>query len=184
MKYEPRHDKTNKMGVRPAKTQISLKTLIRLGGCPGWSESSLGAKPFFWFCHVAAHNGFWFAVVQDALFLKAVSERNPRYYKCTYVSNFNLFVCHFATRLKNEQWNKISAMQLWFFGPPRGPNSRFNARSSYVDSENCIKTCGWYIIEPEHDETNEMACAPGEDSDQTGHPPSLSRVLAVRSMYS
>ena len=31
------------------------KTLIRLGGCPGWSESSLGAKPFCWFCHVAAH---------------------------------------------------------------------------------------------------------------------------------
>ena len=69
-KYEPPHDKTNKMTVRPAKTQISLgirpvwsesllcaqwvakdpmfvhataKTLIRLGGCPGWSESSLGA---------------------------------------------------------------------------------------------------------------------------------------------
>ena len=55
--YEPRHDKTNKVTVRPAKTQISLgikrtaDTLIRLGGCPGWSESSLGAQ----FCHVAAH---------------------------------------------------------------------------------------------------------------------------------
>ena len=36
--YEPWHDKTNKMSVRPAKTQISL------GGCPGWSESSLGAQ--------------------------------------------------------------------------------------------------------------------------------------------
>ena len=63
-------DKTNKMTVRPAKTQISLvihpvwsasslsawrklrslathwaqaKTLIRLGRRPGWSESSLGA---------------------------------------------------------------------------------------------------------------------------------------------
>ena len=33
--YEPRHDKTNKMGVRPAKTQISL------GIRPVWSESSL-----------------------------------------------------------------------------------------------------------------------------------------------
>ena len=65
------HDKTNKITVCPAKTQISLglcpvwsefslsawrnhgslapiertvKTLIRLGGCPGWSESSLGAQ--------------------------------------------------------------------------------------------------------------------------------------------
>ena len=35
---EPRYDKTNKMSVRPAKTKISL------GGCPGWSESSLCAQ--------------------------------------------------------------------------------------------------------------------------------------------
>ena len=35
--YEPRHDKTNRMSVRPAKTQISL------GICPVWSESSLSA---------------------------------------------------------------------------------------------------------------------------------------------
>ena len=31
------------------------KTLIKLGGCAGWSESSLGAQPFCWFCHVAGH---------------------------------------------------------------------------------------------------------------------------------
>ena len=30
------------------------RRLIRLGGCPGWSESSLGAHSFCWFCHVAA----------------------------------------------------------------------------------------------------------------------------------
>ena len=62
MRYEPRYDKTNKMAMRSAKTQISwasaqsdqslrcpheeslgpqlpierpTKTLIRLGGCPG-----------------------------------------------------------------------------------------------------------------------------------------------------
>ena len=33
----------------------SAKTLIRLGGGPGWSESSLGARSFCWFCHEAAH---------------------------------------------------------------------------------------------------------------------------------
>ena len=33
--FEPRHDKTNKMTVHPANTQISL------GICPVWSESSL-----------------------------------------------------------------------------------------------------------------------------------------------
>ena len=36
--FEPRHDKTNKMSVRPAKTQISL------GIRPVWSESSLCAQ--------------------------------------------------------------------------------------------------------------------------------------------
>ena len=35
--YKPRHDKTNKMSVRPAKTHISL------GIRPVWSESSLSA---------------------------------------------------------------------------------------------------------------------------------------------
>ena len=29
--------------------------LIRLGGCPGWNESSLGARSLYWFCHAAAH---------------------------------------------------------------------------------------------------------------------------------
>ena len=33
----------------------TAKTLIRLGRCPGWSESSLGAHSFCWFCHVTAH---------------------------------------------------------------------------------------------------------------------------------
>ena len=34
--------------------------------------------------------------------------------------------------------------------------------------------------EPPHDKTNKMACAPSEESDQPGHPPSLFRVFAVR----
>ena len=40
--FEPRQDKTNKMAVRPAKTQISLR--IR----PVWSESSLSAGRNLW----------------------------------------------------------------------------------------------------------------------------------------
>ena len=35
-------------------------------------------------------------------------------------------------------------------------------------------------FEPPHDKTNKMACAPSEDSDQPGYPPSLIRVFAVR----
>ena len=37
-----------------------------------------------------------------------------------------------------------------------------------------------YITEPPRDKTSKMACAPSEDSDQPGHPPSLIRVFAVR----
>ena len=39
-------------------------------------------------------------------------------------------------------------------------------------------------FEPPHDKTNKIACAPSEDSDQPGHPPSLIRVFAVHSMTS
>ena len=38
--------------------------------------------------------------------------------------------------------------------------------------------------EPAHDKTNKMTCAPSEDSDQPGHPSSLIRVFAVRSIGS
>ena len=36
------------------------------------------------------------------------------------------------------------------------------------------------IFEPPHDKTNKVACAPSEDSDQTGHAPSVIRDFAVR----
>ena len=42
------------------------------------------------------------------------------------------------------------------------------------------KLCNKKTLEPPHDKTNKMACAPSEDSDQPGHPPSLIRVFAVR----
>ena len=45
----------------------------------------------------------------------------------------------------------------------------------HVDNINTIR----YRIEPAHDKTYIMACAPGEDSDQPGHPPCLIRVFAV-----
>ena len=39
-------------------------------------------------------------------------------------------------------------------------------------------------LEPPHNKTNKMTFVPSEDSDPPGHPPSLIRVLAVRSMGS
>ena len=37
-------------------------------------------------------------------------------------------------------------------------------------------------FEPCHEKTNKLTCAPSKDSDQPGHPPSLIRIFAVRSM--
>ena len=36
-------------------TERTARTPIRLGGCPGWSESSLCTCHFFWFCYEVAH---------------------------------------------------------------------------------------------------------------------------------
>ena len=36
------------------------------------------------------------------------------------------------------------------------------------------------IYEPPYDKTNKMACAPSEDSDEPGHPPSLIKVFTGR----
>ena len=52
----------------------------------------------------------------------------------------------------------------------------------------CI--CAAYVesrkkhFEPPHDKTNKMTFVPSEDSDQPGHPPSLIRFFALRSMGS
>ena len=54
--------------------------------------------------------------------------------------------------------------------------------------ETCI--CAAYVdsrkkyFEPPHDKTNKMTFVPSEDSDQSGHPPSMIRVFAVRSVGS
>ena len=83
---EPNHDKTYKMACASSEDsdqpghppslirgfavhmkkpwvlsypfERTVKTLIRLGGCPGWSESSLGAQSFCWFCHEVEQLGF------------------------------------------------------------------------------------------------------------------------------
>jgi hypothetical protein len=75
--YEPRYDKTNKMGLRPAWTQTSLRIRAVWSGSmlfatsretdseqhgswsdcadAGWSGSMLDANPLCWFCRDAAH---------------------------------------------------------------------------------------------------------------------------------
>ena len=55
-----------------------------------------------------------------------------------------------------------------------------NARLFTDDSLIYLKVNEPVKKEPPHDKTNKVACAPSEDSDQSGHPPSLIRVFAIR----
>ena len=61
-------------------------------------------------------------------------------------------------------------------------STKFAWRGPFEFCDSC-----WYhlvkaknIYESPHVKTNKMTCAPSEDSDQPGHPPSLIRVFAVR----
>ena len=71
-KWHVRPAKTQiSLGIRPVWSESSLSAWIKLGtlathwahsedsdqtgGCPAWSESSLGAQSFCWFCHEAAN---------------------------------------------------------------------------------------------------------------------------------
>ena len=63
------------------------KTLIRLGGCPGWSESSLGAQPFCWFCHEAAQ---MFVFVSHLMFWAGCRIRLYRFLILLYKSTVSL----------------------------------------------------------------------------------------------
>ena len=59
------------------------------------------------------------------------------------------------------------------------------AESAVVGYPHDIKGEGnLYTLEPPHDKSNKMICAPSEDSAQPGHWPSLIRVFAVHSMGS
>ena len=128
------------MTVRPVKTQI------KLGICPVWSESSLsawrkvGSLATHW-----AHSEDWsdWADAQADLSLCWV----------------HISVC----------WFCHEAAQIIF---PLGShdqiqNSVYN--NQYV-AECMSKTIS---IEPQHDTTNKMTCMPIEDADQPVHPPSL-----------
>ena len=44
----------------------ALQRLIRLGRCPGWSESSLGEQSFCWFCNEAAQMSCGHPLLHDS----------------------------------------------------------------------------------------------------------------------
>ena len=82
--------------------------------------------------------------------------------------------------------NKHHFFFFFFFCFFLSKESAFDKRVYFVYKSKLAFTAVWLNprcddkIEPAHDKTNKMACAPIEDSDQPGHPPSLIRVFAVR----
>ena len=78
----------------------TAKTLIRLGGCPGWSESSLGAHSFCWFCHVVPHLGCCnVAITALFLFKTAFDDASDR--------DRNHFMMQWMIRLLIMKWRTI-----------------------------------------------------------------------------
>ena len=76
----------------------------------------------------------------------------------------------FKRREKTCYWNNISLAAQWVFA-----EYNFLHKAVFTYMSHSLR-----IYEPPHDETIKMACAPSEDPDQHGHPPSLIRVFAVR----
>ena len=144
--FEPPHDKTNKMTVRLAKTQITL------GICPVWSESLLCAK--------------W--VAKGPRFLHADSEDSDQTGQMPRLSW--VFAGHTVILLVLSWGGSFGCIlqctyllwcKMWLPSCRKtGPQGK---KSSFTN-------------ELPHDKTSKMTCPPSDDSDQLGHLPSLIRV--------
>ena len=94
------------------------RRLTRLGGCPGWSESSLGAHSFCWFCHVVAQfvkPSFSLSHVMRKPVL-AICEQQRCRSACSYVES-DQHLCCSLSRLYDSiipilAKSKISRLQL------------------------------------------------------------------------
>ena len=120
--------KPTKWHVRPAKTQINLgirpvwsksslstwgklkslaiiraqtKPLMRLGGCPGWSESSLGAKVIL--LVLSWGGSFYFVSLASTILISAFSRRfiswnspRKRGFLCIHAHVCLCLLCHTA----------------------------------------------------------------------------------------
>ena len=142
--------KPTKCHVRPAKTQISL------GIRPVWSESSLVClkKTRILSYPLSAQWRHWSDWVDAQADLTL----------CWAHMAFCWF-CHNAAQLFLVFWVTFWNIKL----------ARLALLCNDVYSSGHIET----VFEPRHEKTNKMACAPSEDSDQPGHPPSLINVFAV-----
>ena len=178
--FEPPHDKSNKMTVHPAKSQISL------GIRPIWSESLLCAQwvakdpsflhadskdwpdwgvaqadlslrwahmPFCWFCHDAAHFffGFTCTCLAASIFPRSIS-REPEVSRALTLSGSIS-----RARWQNFWANSYSNLSIY--------SSAWKIRHEMSEEERDSKD----ILEPQHDKTNKITGVPSKDSDQPAH---------------
>ena len=140
-RYEPRHGKTNKMTVRPVKTQISL------GICTVWSESLLSA----WrkLGSLATH---W-ANSQD-------SDQTGRMPRLIWVFAGCMFILLVLSWGGSDRWASDANWRIVFHSSP------YVLGIHLIRLSEALLMSTGNIIEPPHDKTNKMTCAPTQ-SDQT-----------------
>ena len=81
------------------------RRLIRLGGCPGWSEASLGAQSFCWFCHGRLKCQGVFALVEWLAFNERVITKPTNWHTCEYSEN-----C--PSKLSLSRWRNLGSLQI------------------------------------------------------------------------
>ena len=181
------HDKTSKVTVHPAKTQISLasaqsdqslhcalsgylrtegffmrtvKTLIRLGGCPGWSESSLATQLLCWFCHVTAY------MAKQLKQKLKTTRNNPSLSR-------SMHYLGFKKKKKETKWRNKTSKGFENITVALSCSSRHQV--SFV-----------FLNEPRHDKTNKMSVRPAKTQISLGIRPawSVSSLSAWRNLGS
>ena len=146
--------------VPPAKTHTSL------GIRPVWSEYSLCAQ----------------MLPKDPWFLHTDSEYFVFAGRTGHVGCFATLRLKSQSPIASKAPNAYKAMFLnskWFLYLII-ISSRYQCILQYFFTQIGVKLCIW-ATSWQNQQNN---CAPSEDSDQPGHPPSLIRVFAVRSMSS
>ena len=140
----------------------------------------------------ATANGFVRYIPYSTIFLFALSmipimhayEREPESLSLLVHSALKFFVGKRQSTIERKRLRRLSEMSTW------------SKHGLYIPSDviavftKCEKECSALdyvfvldIREPRHDKTNKMSVRPAK-TNQLGHPPSLIRVFAVRSMGS
>ena len=174
MQYEPPHDKTNKMSVCPAKTQISL------GIRPVWSESllsawrKLGSLATHWVhSKDSDQSGWmprlsWIFTERTCHFVGFVMRRLISFQQALYIIKLHVYVDNDLSCLirKPTNWLCIKWRQI-----------NLGIRTVWSESLLCTQSWQWVAKDPS------FLHADSEDSDQTGRMPRLLCVFSGRTCH-